>query len=59
MPTGGVSVENVGDWIRAGCVAVGIGGNLTGGAKRGDFQSITDLARQFFVKIRQARGIQQ
>jgi 2-dehydro-3-deoxyphosphogluconate aldolase / (4S)-4-hydroxy-2-oxoglutarate aldolase len=55
MPTGGVSVENVGEWIRAGCVAVGVGGNLTGGAKRGDFQSITDLARQFIVKIRHAR----
>ena len=59
MPTGGVGLENVGEWIRAGCVAVGVGGNLTGGAKRGDYQSITDLARQFMAKIRQARGIQQ
>lgn len=58
MPTGGVSVENVGEWIRAGCVAVGVGGNLTAGAKRGDFQSITDLARQFIAKIRQAREAQ-
>jgi 2-dehydro-3-deoxyphosphogluconate aldolase/(4S)-4-hydroxy-2-oxoglutarate aldolase len=55
MPTGGVSVENAGDWIRAGCVAVGAGGNLTAGAKRGDYQSITDLARQFIAKIREAR----
>lgn len=55
MPTGGVSLENVGEWIRAGCVAVGVGGNLTGGAKRGDFQSISDLARQFITKIREAR----
>jgi 2-dehydro-3-deoxyphosphogluconate aldolase / (4S)-4-hydroxy-2-oxoglutarate aldolase len=59
MPTGGVSVENVAEWIQAGCVAVGVGGNLTGGAKRGDFQSITDLARQFIAKIRQARDAQQ
>lgn len=56
MPTGGVSVENAGEWIRAGCVAVGAGGNLTAGAKRGDYQSITDLARQFITKIREARG---
>jgi len=55
MPTGGVSIENVAEWIRAGCVAVGVGGNLTAGAKRGHFQSITDLARQFIAKIRQAR----
>jgi 2-dehydro-3-deoxyphosphogluconate aldolase / (4S)-4-hydroxy-2-oxoglutarate aldolase len=58
MPTGGVSIENVGEWIRAGCVAVGAGGNLTAGAKRGDFQSITDLARQFITKIRDARQAQ-
>lgn len=25
MPTGGVTVENAGDWIRAGAVAVGVG----------------------------------
>jgi 2-dehydro-3-deoxyphosphogluconate aldolase/(4S)-4-hydroxy-2-oxoglutarate aldolase len=56
MPTGGVSLENVGEWIQAGCVAVGVGGNLTAGAKRGDFQSITDLSRQFVAKICQARG---
>lgn len=56
MPTGGVSIENTGEWIRAGCVAVGVGGNLTAGAKRGDYQSITELARQFIAKIREARG---
>jgi 2-dehydro-3-deoxyphosphogluconate aldolase / (4S)-4-hydroxy-2-oxoglutarate aldolase len=55
MPTGGVSLENVAEWIHAGCVAVGVGGNLTAGAKKGDFQSITDLAKQFVEKIRQAR----
>ena len=56
MPTGGVNLENVGQWIRAGSVAVGVGSSLTGGAQRGDFQSITDLAKQFIAKIRQARG---
>ncbi len=55
MPTGGVSLENVAEWIRAGCVAVGVGGNLTGGAEKGNFQSITDLAKQFVERIRQAR----
>ena len=57
MPTGGVALENVAEWIQAGCVAVGVGGNLTAGAKQGDFQSITELARQFIARIRQARGI--
>jgi 2-dehydro-3-deoxyphosphogluconate aldolase/(4S)-4-hydroxy-2-oxoglutarate aldolase len=56
MPTGGVSLENVGDWIHAGSVAVGVGGNLTAGAKAGDFASITKLARQFVEKIKEARA---
>lgn len=58
MPTGGVSLENVGAWIQAGCVAVGVGGHLTAGAKRGDYQSVADVARQFIGKIRQARQAQ-
>jgi 2-dehydro-3-deoxyphosphogluconate aldolase / (4S)-4-hydroxy-2-oxoglutarate aldolase len=56
MPAGGVSLENVGDWIRAGSVAVGVGGNLTAGARTGDFASITHLARQFVEKIKEARA---
>jgi len=55
MPTGGVSVENAAEWIRAGCVAIGAGGNLTAGAKSGDYQSITNLARQFIANIKAAR----
>jgi len=56
MPTGGVSVDNVGTWIAAGAVAVGVGGNLTAGAKTGDYASITALAKRFLAAIREARG---
>ncbi len=56
MPTGGVTLDNVADWIKAGSVAVGVGGNLTAGAKTGDFASITHLAQQFVKKIKEARG---
>jgi 2-dehydro-3-deoxyphosphogluconate aldolase/(4S)-4-hydroxy-2-oxoglutarate aldolase len=55
MPTGGVSLENVQEWIKAGCIAVGVGSNLTGGAKKGDYQSITESSKQFIEKIQQAR----
>ena len=37
MPTGGVSLDNVAEWIAAGAVAVGAGGSLTAGAKTGDY----------------------
>src|ERR1019366_4549648 len=28
MPTGGVTLKNIGDFLKAGAVAVGVGGNL-------------------------------
>jgi 2-dehydro-3-deoxyphosphogluconate aldolase/(4S)-4-hydroxy-2-oxoglutarate aldolase len=56
MPTGGVSVDNVADWIKAGAVAVGVGGSLTAGADKGNLQLVTDTAKQFVEKIRLARG---
>jgi len=56
MPTGGVNLENVGEWIKAGAVAVGVGGHLTGGAKTGDYASITRIAREFRDRIVEARG---
>jgi len=55
MPTGGVTVDNVAEWIQAGAVAVGVGGSLTAGAQSGNFQQITDTAKQFIERIQQAR----
>jgi 2-dehydro-3-deoxyphosphogluconate aldolase/(4S)-4-hydroxy-2-oxoglutarate aldolase len=56
MPTGGVSLDNVGKWIKAGAVAVGAGGNLIGGAKTGDYDSITAIAKEYVNKIKLARA---
>ena len=56
MPTGGVDLNNVGEWIRAGAVAVGVGSSLTAGAKTGDYAAITRAAREFIEKIRAARA---
>lgn len=51
MPTGGVSLENVGDWIKNGCIAVGVGGNLS----KGSSEDITKTAKEFVAKIKEAR----
>lgn len=56
MPTGGVSLDNVEEWIKAGAVAVGAGSSLIGGAKKGDYASITATAKQFIEKIQAARS---
>ncbi|MBM7581684.1 2-dehydro-3-deoxyphosphogluconate aldolase/(4S)-4-hydroxy-2-oxoglutarate aldolase [Caldicoprobacter guelmensis] len=57
MPTGGVSLGNVEEWIKAGAVAVGVGSALTKGAKTGDYEAITRTAQEFIARIRTARGI--
>jgi len=55
MPTGGVTLDNVGDWLAAGAVAVGVGGSLTAGAKTGDWAKITATAKAFMAKIQDYR----
>jgi 2-dehydro-3-deoxyphosphogluconate aldolase/(4S)-4-hydroxy-2-oxoglutarate aldolase len=54
MPTGGVSVDNAAQWIAAGCVALGVGGELTRGAADGN--AISERARELLAAIRKARG---
>jgi 2-dehydro-3-deoxyphosphogluconate aldolase/(4S)-4-hydroxy-2-oxoglutarate aldolase len=58
MPTGGVNIDNVEEWIKAGAVAVGAGSALTKGAKTGDYEAITRTAEEFISKIKAARGQQ-
>lgn len=52
MPTGGVSAENLTDWLDHGAVAVGLGGSLTKGAKTNDFDQVTNEARKLVEIVR-------
>jgi len=56
MPTGGVSLDNVAEWIQNGVVAVGVGGELTAPAKKGDYDKVTDLAKAFVNAVAKARS---
>lgn len=57
MPTGGVSADNVAQWLQAGAVAVGAGGELCSSAlaKSGQFDKITEVARHFVAAVKAAR----
>ena len=55
MPSGGVDVDNVDKWIKAGACAVGTGSSLTKGAKTGDFAAVTARAREFVEAVAAAR----
>jgi len=58
MPTGGVTRENAGAWIRAGAVAIGVGTALVDprGVADRRFEVITEGARHFVEAVRQARA---
>jgi 2-dehydro-3-deoxyphosphogluconate aldolase/(4S)-4-hydroxy-2-oxoglutarate aldolase len=58
MPTGGVSADNVGDWLAAGAIAVGAGSELAsaGDISSGNFAGIREKGRRFLVAIREARS---
>ena len=58
MPTGGVSIDNVGEWLRAGAVAVGVGSALvdTKAVAAKQFNVITDNARRIVANVVEARS---
>jgi 2-dehydro-3-deoxyphosphogluconate aldolase / (4S)-4-hydroxy-2-oxoglutarate aldolase len=57
MPTGGVTLDNAGDWIRAGAVAVGVGSALvdTKAIEEGRYDVITANARRVVASVAAAR----
>ncbi len=58
MPTGGVSLTNAGDWIRAGAVAVGVGSALLDqeAIAQGDFATLTQRARTLRQSVEEGRA---
>jgi 2-dehydro-3-deoxyphosphogluconate aldolase/(4S)-4-hydroxy-2-oxoglutarate aldolase len=58
MPTGGVSLENAGEWIRAGAVAIGVGTAMLDAKAiaEGRYEEITLRARRFIQAVAEARG---
>lgn len=58
VPTGGVNLETVGDFLAAGCCAVGVGSDLIDNKtiQEGKFEVFVERARQFRQKIAEARS---
>jgi 2-dehydro-3-deoxyphosphogluconate aldolase / (4S)-4-hydroxy-2-oxoglutarate aldolase len=56
-PTGGVNLQTIGDFVKAGASAVGVGGELVSKAAidRGDFAEITRLAAEYVKAFAAAR----
>lgn len=58
MPTGGVTLDNAGDWIRAGAVAVGVGTALLDAKAiaAGDYATLRANAERIVRSVGAARG---
>ena len=57
VPTGGVSVENAGEFIKAGATVLGVGGSLVSSQviADGQFHLLTETARKFVAAVQAAR----
>lgn len=58
LPTGGVNLDNAGEFIKAGAVAIAVGGSLVDkkAVAEGRFDVITENARKFLEAVKKARG---
>ncbi|GAB2027417.1 bifunctional 4-hydroxy-2-oxoglutarate aldolase/2-dehydro-3-deoxy-phosphogluconate aldolase [Lactovum odontotermitis] len=56
MPTGGVSLDNMEDWFKAGVIAVGVGGNLLAPAAQGDFAAVSRMAQKYVRKFAEIKS---
>lgn len=59
VPTGGVSLENTADFIRAGAVAVAVGSALVDkrAIVEGRFDLLAEKAHQLMIAVREGRGL--
>jgi 2-dehydro-3-deoxyphosphogluconate aldolase/(4S)-4-hydroxy-2-oxoglutarate aldolase len=57
VPTGGVDVNNVGEFFKVGCAAVGVGGSMVTAKmlKEGDWAGLTRVASEFVNAAKRAR----
>ena len=58
IPTGGVNLETIGDFLKAGACAVGVGGELVDATliRDGRFDALSDRALEFLTAVAKARA---
>ena len=58
LPTGGVNLDTLGDFVKAGASAVGLGSNLVTkeALAKGDMDAIKTMAERYVAKMKEVRG---
>ena len=53
MAVGGVNEKNAAEYMKAGCVGIGVGGNLVNREwiENGEWDKVTALAREFIKAV--------
>lgn len=57
MPTGGVTLENLGAWFKNGSVAVGVGGSITAPSRSGNYAAVSANASAFVAALGRYTGL--
>jgi 2-dehydro-3-deoxyphosphogluconate aldolase/(4S)-4-hydroxy-2-oxoglutarate aldolase len=57
MPTGGINIDNIPDWFKAGAFAVGAGSQLCPKnlVNKGDFAAVSNIAAEFMKAVEGAQ----
>ena len=55
MVTGGVNINNIGEWFKSGVDLVGIGGELNTLGEAGKFKEITEVCNDYIEKLNAVR----
>lgn len=50
MPTGGVDLDNMADWFKAGVIGVGIGSDITNRKNGSDYSGVEARAKEYVAK---------
>ncbi|CCI84524.1 2-dehydro-3-deoxyphosphogluconate aldolase 4-hydroxy-2-oxoglutarate aldolase [Lactobacillus pasteurii DSM 23907 = CRBIP 24.76] len=56
MPTGGVDLDNMAEWFKAGASVVGAGSNLTKDAATGNYVAVSEMAKKYRQKFEEIKS---
>ncbi|MCR4367183.1 MULTISPECIES: bifunctional 2-keto-4-hydroxyglutarate aldolase/2-keto-3-deoxy-6-phosphogluconate aldolase [Bacillus amyloliquefaciens group] len=57
MPTGGISLNSMNDWLSAGAVAVGVGSDLTKAYQKGGYEAAVSLSKEYVCRKNEYTGV--
>ncbi|MES1030048.1 bifunctional 2-keto-4-hydroxyglutarate aldolase/2-keto-3-deoxy-6-phosphogluconate aldolase [Bacillus velezensis] len=57
MPTGGISLNSMNDWLSAGAIAVGVGSDLTKAYQKGGYEAAVSLSKEYVCRKNEYTGV--